>query len=120
MIDFMTNGLLISRANKNRLHKKSLNNLTPENIGNFKRYRNIYNSLIRRSRKDYYHHNLNIFKRNPKKMWSILKEAMGVEKGIQNEINDINVGGISISDNNLNTNYKIQSSEFILVDCTMI
>ncbi len=53
-------------------------------------------------------------------MWSILKEAMGVEKGIQNEINDINVGGISISDNNLNTNYKIQSSEFILVDCTMI
>lgn len=98
MNDFMTNGLLISRANKNRLHKKSLNNPTPENIGIFKRYRNIYNSLIRRSRKDYYHHNLNIFKRNPKKTWSILKEAMGVEKGIQNEINDINVGGISISD----------------------
>jgi hypothetical protein len=102
--DFMTNGLLISRATKNRLHKISLNNPTPENTQGFKRYRNIYNALIRRSRKNYYYHNLNMFKRNPKKTWSILKEAMGVGGVDRNEINEIKTKDVYITD-------KVQMAE---------
>jgi hypothetical protein len=67
MNDFMTKGLLISRSTKNKLHKKHLINPSPENTRSYKTYRNIYNTLIRKSRKLFYLHKLNIHKRNPKK-----------------------------------------------------
>jgi hypothetical protein len=73
----MTRGLLISRINKNKLHKAYLVNPTPTRINHFKTYRNIYNALIRKSKKLYYQQQLKTFKHNPKKTWSILKEAMG-------------------------------------------
>jgi hypothetical protein len=47
--EFMTRGLLISRRHKNLLYKKQLLTPTPNNISHFCTYRNIYNSLLRRS-----------------------------------------------------------------------
>jgi hypothetical protein len=67
------------------------------NIQAYKTYRNIYNSLIRKSCKIYYQQHLNTFKRNPKKTLAILKEAMG--GGTQNEeINDISINNTRITD----------------------
>jgi hypothetical protein len=63
----MTRGLLVSRINKNKLHKAYLVNPTPTRINHFKTYRNIYNALIRKSKKLYYQQQLKTFKHNPKR-----------------------------------------------------
>ena len=48
---YMTQGLLVSRRNKIYLHKKSIAEPTPENIQKFKTFRNLYNKLVRASKK---------------------------------------------------------------------
>ena len=49
--DFMTSGLLTSKNQKNVLHKLYLKNRTEENFVVFKKYGNIYNALIRTSKR---------------------------------------------------------------------
>ena len=55
---FMTRGLLISRCTKNTLHKRYLIDPSAINKSAFTNYRNIYNSLIRLSKKEYFADNL--------------------------------------------------------------
>jgi hypothetical protein len=51
--EFMTAGLLVSRTHKYDLHKKSL--IEPQlYLERYRNYRNLYNSLIRLSKKLYY------------------------------------------------------------------
>jgi hypothetical protein len=52
--EFMTRGLLISRKRKNLLFKKKISHPTDINIDAYRNYRNIYNALIRRSKKMYF------------------------------------------------------------------
>jgi hypothetical protein len=73
----MTNGLLTSRRNKNLLYKKQLVRPSVENIQTFRNYRNVYNSVLRRSKKMYYEYVLKKFKTKPKKLWEILNTANG-------------------------------------------
>ena len=63
----LTRGLLISRNQKNLLHKKFLK--TPNNTNEllYKNYRNIYNTLIRKSKKLHISRSLSDNKHNPKK-----------------------------------------------------
>jgi hypothetical protein len=79
--NFMTNGLLISRKNKIKLQKNVALHKLPNDIIKFNKYRNIYNTLIRASKKLYFEQNLFINKRNPKKTWELLKEATNLTTG---------------------------------------
>jgi ABC-type long-subunit fatty acid transport system fused permease/ATPase subunit len=76
----MTTGLLISRRTKNLLHKTSLVNPSPVNIAKFRNYRNLYNTLIRKSKAKYFEENLNANVKNPKKTWELLREATVITK----------------------------------------
>jgi len=65
--DFMTLGLLTSRNTKNELYKKTL--LNPELfLSHYKKFRNIYNSLIRQSKQIAIDEKFKKFKKNPKKL----------------------------------------------------
>jgi hypothetical protein len=75
--DFMTGGLLTSRRTKNLLHKKAIIEPTPENLTKYKNFRNIFNSLLRKSKVIYFEQNLKLHEKNPKKTWDILREAIG-------------------------------------------
>jgi hypothetical protein len=86
--EFMTRGLLVSRRRKNLLYKKQLISPTPNNVNLFRTYRNIYNSLICRSKRLYYETNLKKFRTQPKKIWNILKKAIG-SGGPPSEIHSI-------------------------------
>jgi hypothetical protein len=72
---YMTPGLLISRTTKNNLHKLSLIDPSLVNIAKFKTYRNLYNTLVRKSKNSYFEENLNANVKNPKKSWELLKEV---------------------------------------------
>jgi Reverse transcriptase (RNA-dependent DNA polymerase) len=94
--DFMTAGLLISRRRKNALYKKQLSSPTPNNVNIYKLYRNVYNSVLRKSKKMYYEEALQKFRSKPKKLWEILNSASGgVKKG--NKIKEIRSGDTLIS-----------------------
>jgi hypothetical protein len=126
--NYMTAGLMISRATKLELCKKATrdrNNIATEN---YRRYRNIYNSLLRTSKKMYFDKNFDLFKKNPKKTWDLLKEATNLNKSnnqieklmINNEIsmdkkqianafNDFFVKvGVNISESIIPTNAKAE------------
>ena len=75
--DFLTKGLLTSRKTKNTLHKKSILEPTTENINKFRNYRNIYNSLICKSKILTYHQKLQNNIKNPRKTWEIFNEVIG-------------------------------------------
>jgi hypothetical protein len=65
--EFMTHELLLLRADKNILHKKALSAPTPENLTNYRRIRNEYNSLLRNAKKTYLHSKLVENAKSPKK-----------------------------------------------------
>jgi hypothetical protein len=72
----MTQGLLVSRMTKLRLHKMAIQSPTEANVTSYKRYRNIYNGLIRVSRKWYFDDGLKNSKKDPKKTWKLINEAL--------------------------------------------
>jgi hypothetical protein len=72
---YMTKGLLISRISKNNLYKLQISSPSVQNKTKYKNYRNIYNTLIRKSRQLYYTTNLYNCRNDPRKTWEILREA---------------------------------------------
>ena len=73
--NFITKGLLISRSHKLNLQKASIVNPSPTNLQYYKNYRNMYNKLIRASKKIHYESTLKANIKNPKKTWETLKET---------------------------------------------
>jgi hypothetical protein len=94
----MTKGLLISRRRKNTLYKNQLVSPTVDNISTYRVYRNIYNAVIRKSKKLYFEHSLHKFKSKPKKIWEIINQATGV-KNSSTKINEISNGGQLLTNN---------------------
>ena len=80
---FMTRGLLISRVRKNLLLKNCAKNRTLENASAYKTYRNLYNSVLRASKKLYYKDQISKNRKNPKKIWELIKEVSTGQKTTQ-------------------------------------
>ncbi len=95
--DYLTNGLLISRKTKLDLCKKAAKERTAEAVNKYKTYRNIFNTLLRKSKKMYFDSNLNANQKNPKKTWELLKEAANLGKS-NDKIEKISVGQQTIND----------------------
>ena len=72
--NFMTQGLLVSRRTKIELLKTSLTNPSATNRTKFKLYRNVFNSLVRASKKMHIDNELKRNAKKPKKIWDTLKE----------------------------------------------
>ena len=93
----MTPGLLVSRQTKIRLNKASIHTPSHENKSCYKKFRNIYNTVMRASKKMYFEKNLKNAKRNPQKTWQLLKEAIGSTCN-NSKINELIVNGEKITD----------------------
>ena len=72
---WITQGLLISRLSKIKLGKISIKKPTIENIQTYKTYRNLYNTLIRMSKKNYFEQQLTLHQSNAKKTWELINLA---------------------------------------------
>jgi maleate cis-trans isomerase len=64
---FMTKGLMTSRLKKLNLQKLAVQTPTVENVNKFKMYRNLYNKILRISKKTYCCESLHRAKKDPKK-----------------------------------------------------
>ena len=94
---FLTKGLLISRKNKLELHKLSLQSPTDSNITKYKQYRNIYATILRKSKQMYYEKTLRANKKKPKKTWDVIKEAT-FGHAVKSQIEKINANGNILTD----------------------
>ena len=95
---FMTNGLLTSRRHKNLLHKQSLVSPTVDSINCYKKYRNLYNSLIRLSKKLYFEKKLSDNQKDPKKTWKFLNESINKIPSKSSNIQEVKINNTIISD----------------------
>jgi exonuclease III len=75
--NWFTKGLLTSRRNKIKLCSLSIRDPSPANVNKYKTYRNLYNNLIRVSKKKYFDEKLILHKSDLRKTWQTLREATG-------------------------------------------
>ena len=94
---FMTKGILKSRATKLKLHKIAIVNPSIENGNNYRIYRNLFNKILRASKKLHYVKGLHKAQKNPKETWSLLKDALNMKQE-NPKIKQLNVNNKIIND----------------------
>ena len=95
--NFMTKGLLISRAQKNKLHYIYLTNQTETNFSLYRKYRNIFNTTLKLSKKLTIENRLQKNKHRPRKLWDVFNELTTGKKTKNNNCNELIVNGKTIN-----------------------
>ena len=70
----ITEGIAKSSKKKQGLYEKFLKNSTPKNEETYNTYKNLFETIKRRSKKKFYSEK---FKGDAKKTWSVMKEILG-------------------------------------------
>lgn len=73
---WMTRGILTSRLTKLKLSKEHFANPSPESLESFKKFRNLYNKIVRTSKKLFFESELKANQSNLKQTWNILNTAI--------------------------------------------
>ena len=73
---WITPAILVSRKNKNKLEAKSIKSPTLTNIENFKNFKRIYRTVLRRAKNEYYQDQFNKYSKNIKQTWKVIKEVL--------------------------------------------
>ena len=94
----MTTGLLISSIHKTKLYKKYLNKPNQVNTNNYKEYFRIYNSVLRKSKSQYYTVKLNTYQNDIKNTWATINDVIQRNKNTRIIPTYILVNGQSITD----------------------
>jgi hypothetical protein len=84
------------RKTKLALCKQAAIERTPESTLKYKTYRNLFNTLMRKSKKMYFDTGLQNNRKNPKKTWEILREAIGKKPCVP--ISEIKINGTPSND----------------------
>jgi len=77
---WITRGLLKSINTKNKLYKRYIQKPCEERLSIFKNYRNKLNSLIRKSKREYYERKFESVKYNMRKTWKTINSVIGRNK----------------------------------------
>ena len=93
---WMTKGLEASSKTKLELYKRTLRqDSTPEDVVKYKAHRNLYNSLKRQLRSNYYNSKCELYKSNVRKLWALINNTIKKVKHRGSIIPYIKVDGIS-------------------------
>ena len=76
-----TKGIRISAAVRHKLFSSARNNPSPENRQTFSNYNKVYNKIIKKAKKNYYHEAFKAVKGDIRKTWKIVNEITGRKKG---------------------------------------
>lgn len=96
--EFMTKGILTSRKTKLNLYNKSIHNPTPVKTATYKNYRNMYNKIVRASKKLHFETKINENKCNSRLMWKYLNESINKSSSKTNNIQKIKLNDHTITD----------------------
>ena len=97
---WMSGGILTSRRRRALLHKMSLKNPSECNINLFKKYRNLYNQVIKLAKKLYYERQFKLHQKDCRKTWQILYSSIRKNKQTKQHCTRLQVDGRETSDPN--------------------
>jgi hypothetical protein len=101
MEPWMTVGILTSRRNKGTLYKMQLKNPSITNRDNYKKFRNLYNLVVRTAKKNFLHSQIESNSKNLRKTWQILSNAIRKPKGKKENCSSLKVNDTDIKDPSL-------------------
>ena len=73
---WITKGIAKSSKQKQRLYEKFLKNRTPKNEETYKTYKNLFETIKKRSKQKFYSEKLQKFKGDVRKTWGVTKEIL--------------------------------------------
>ncbi len=94
---FMNKYLLNCKKFKQKLYRQKLNFPTVENQSRYRYYRNEYFRSIRRAKRIYYQNQISQAGGDSRKLWSTLREALGVKQS-RKEMEYLEIEGSQITD----------------------
>ena len=77
---WINKGITKSSKEKQKLYENNLNNRNTENLGTYKTCKNIFETMKRKSKKNYYSEKILSFKGDVKKTWKTIKDLIGKAK----------------------------------------
>ena len=89
--------LLKCRNFKHYLYRKQLKNRSENDIENYKQYRNELRRSFKRAKQNYFQSQISKAGKDHRKIWQVLREAMGVEKS-ESDIDHLIINGNKVSD----------------------
>jgi len=95
---WMTKGLLISRMEKIRLSSLAAKNPSLESKEVYKRYRNLFNTVLRTGKKLYYERELKKNVSNLKKTWELIKSATNTGSTTSAPLSKLIYDGVTYTD----------------------
>ena len=95
---WMSSGILVSRKRKNELSHISLKFPSLLNISAYKKYRNLYNSIVRKAKKLYFEKQLSANQKNLRKTWQILFSTINKSKKKPNDLSHLKINGLVVED----------------------
>ena len=95
---WMSRGILISRRQKNLLSHTSIKNPTFENKTAFKKFRNLYNQVIRLAKKLHFERLLEINQKNLRKTWQILFSTIHKNNNKKNDLSNLIINDLNVED----------------------
>ena len=72
-----TKGITKSSKKKQKLYEKYLKNRNPQNLATYKTYKNLFETIKRKSKKNYHSEKILSFKGDAKKTWKTMKDLIG-------------------------------------------
>jgi hypothetical protein len=95
---WMSSGILTSRREKNRLCNLSLNDPTNHNINKYKLYRDMYNTVVRGAKKQFFQNELTKNQANLKQTWSIIRLAINKNSSKSSTIPELLINNQIVND----------------------
>ena len=77
---WITKGIAKASKKKQKLNEKYLKNRNPQNLATYKTYKNLFETIKRKSKKNYYSEKILSFKGDAKKTWKTMKDLIGKAK----------------------------------------
>ena len=71
---WITKGIAKSSKKKQKLYEKYLKNRNPQNLATYKTYNNLFETIKRKSKKNYYSEKILSPKGHPKKTWKTMRD----------------------------------------------
>ena len=95
---WITKGIVKSSKRKQKLYDKYLKRKTPQNDLIYKNYRRLFETIKRKSKRNYYNERLDKYQNNIKKTWDIIKEVIGnIKSNSKNLPTRLNVNNVEIT-----------------------
>ena len=69
-----------TQSRKNKLYVKSIKSPTVHNINQYKAYKRMLNTVLKKNEQDYYDSQFNYNKNNLKKCWTLIKRIINRKK----------------------------------------